>query len=205
MIYPFSMDILKNKNVVILDTESTGFSKSGHHDQPNQARMCQLAMILADGDGNVRGQFSSLVKPDGWVISDGAFNCHGISMDDCEKHGLPISIVMNMYLWFMHRADIVVAHNTPFDKRIMEIEELFQNTGGAIEANRKPWYCTQDKSKGICKIPPTPKMIKSGRTGYKTPSLAEAYMHFTGKEIENAHDAMQDAMACMAIYFALNK
>ncbi|HFO1417848.1 TPA: hypothetical protein ACHIWN_005760 [Pseudomonas aeruginosa] len=37
----------------------------------------------------------------------------------------------------------------------------------------------------------------------KLPTLAEAYKHFTGEDLVEAHRAMPDAEACARIYFAL--
>ena len=35
--------------------------------------------------------------------------------------------------------------------------------------------------------------------------LIDAYKHFTGKDLENAHTAMADAEACMEVYFSIEK
>ena len=37
----------------------------------------------------------------------------------------------------------------------------------------------------------------------KTPNLGEAYRHFTGRDLENAHSAMADVQACRDVYFAI--
>ena len=193
--------------ILFTDVETTGFAKSGRHDQPDQARMCQLALVLTDTQGNIKAQFSSLIKPDGWTITDSAYNTHGISMEDCEKYGLPISVVMHQYYWFMFKAGLAAAHNIRFEKRIFEIEEACHKdrTGENLQSavSQKRWYCTQDNSRNVCRIPPTDKMRRAKRTGFKTPSLAEAYYFFTGKVIEKAHDAMEDTIACKDIYFGL--
>lgn len=46
-------------------------------------------------------------------------------------------------------------------------------------------------------------MRAANRFHYKTPTLAEAYEHFMGKPLENAHSAMADVLGCMAVYFAM--
>lgn len=202
------MNILGHEKILFLDTETTGFAKGGPHNQNGQARICQAAFVLTDASGRVMSQYCSLVKPDQWEISEGAYGCHGISTDDCEKHGTPMSIVMRNYFWFMYNSDLVVAHNIGFDRRMFEIEEGFDadyigDKFLNVQA-MKNWYCTQKNSKNVCKIPPTQKMLMSKRNGFKTPNLQEALYNLTGKTMTDAHDALADTMACKDIFFALN-
>ena len=55
--------------------------------------------------------------------------------------------------------------------------------------------CTKESSTDVLKLP--------GKYGYKWPTLAEAYRHYTGEEIEGAHDALVDTEACLAVYRGL--
>jgi len=193
-----------NDNLLFTDTETTGFKKSGLIVE-GQARVCQIAMILTDKTGRILAQFSSYIKPNGWKIGDGAFKQHGISQEDCENYGMPQSHFMGMFLTFLQKSNLVVAHNSNFDESMMDVETAYYNDASdlSMKSPKRPWYCTQKNTVDICCVPPTEKMIAVGRTHYKTPSLAEAYHHFTGKRIEGAHDAMVDTRACMEIYFGM--
>ena len=45
-------------------------------------------------------------------------------------------------------------------------------------------------------------MKRAGFLKHKSANLGEAYEHFTGKKLENAHSAIADVQACIAVYFA---
>jgi DNA polymerase-3 subunit epsilon len=65
--------------------------------------------------------------------------------------------------------------------------------------------CTMLKAIDVVKCPPTEKMRRAGRTGFKNPNLAETYRHFFGRDFEGAHDAMADVRACRDVFFELRK
>lgn len=167
------------------DTETTGFKRHGGLIQEGQARICQSAMILTDEKGKKLGEFSTLIKPDGWVISDGAYRCNGIKMEDCYAHGIAQSAFMNTWELFVSRADFIVAHNEKFDREMMEIESAYHNYNGSY--NNKPWLCTMT----------TNTHIMGGK------GLKNCVRHYLGREPSKAHDAMGDTIDCMEIFFAM--
>jgi DNA polymerase-3 subunit epsilon len=57
-----------------------------------------------------------------------------------------------------------------------------------------------ESSRNHVAIPPTDRMAAAGFTQHKSPSLAEAYKHFTGKDLVGAHDALVDVLATIEIY-----
>jgi len=56
----------------------------------------------------------------------------------------------------------------------------------------------------VLRIPATARMSAAGfGYAFKPPRLGEAYEYFTRQPMINAHNAMVDVQACMAVYFGL--
>lgn len=178
------------------DTETTGFpKKSGGVIQPGQARVCQIALLLTDGTGRSLCEFSSLIKPEGWEVSEGAAAVHGFSTAQCDLYGLSQNGVMQLYRSLASMAGVIVAHNSDFDKQMMGIEEAYYNSGRPPEKHmtvKNEWFCTMKPNTHV--------------TGGKWPKLNEALKHFTGRDLGDfAHDAMYDVKACRDIFFAMRQ
>jgi DNA polymerase-3 subunit epsilon len=172
--------------IVFIDTESTKFIKGGGLKQEGQARVCQIALISCDGVGNILDEYSSIIKPDGWSISEGAYKVHGFTDDHCAEHGFDMKDVIQVYLGYVASATSVVAHGIHFDKQIMDIECAYQG----LENPRRSWFCTMVAN----------KHLNNG----KYASLAKCYEHYCGEPMpEGAHDAVVDAHALRKIYFAM--
>lgn len=190
---------------LFFDTETTGLpdvkapSESAH-----QPHIVQLAALLVDMDTRETIQsMDVIIRPDGWTIPDDVAAVHGITTEHAAEVGIPehLAVSMFMELW-VGRAR--VAHNESFDARIVRIALMrFQSEDTADIWKSGPAECTARLATPICALPPTEKMKAAGRFHHKTPNLGEAYRHFTGKELENAHSAMADVMACRDVYFAI--
>lgn len=198
--------------ILFFDTETTGlplFSEPSEH--PDQPHIVQLAALLVDPESRETiASMDVIVRPDGWTIPDEVAAVHGITTERAEAVGIPekLAVEMFMALWY-HRPR--VAHNEQFDARIIRIALMrFQNH--VVEEWGKPmpdiWKessaeCTARLATPICALPPTDRMKAAKRFHHKTPNLGEAYRHFTGRELENAHSAMADVLACRDVYFAI--
>ncbi len=63
-----------------------------------------------------------------------------------------------------------------------------------------------EKTRDICCLPPTDRMIAAGRLEHKAPRLAEAYEHlFDAAMPGQAHYALSDVRACAAIWLELQE
>ena len=78
-----------------------------------------------------------------------------------------------------------------------------EGTQEAWKAGKEAAECTAKLSTKILQLPPTEKMKRARRFHFKTPNLTEAYGFFTGVELENAHSAMADTLACIEVYFGV--
>lgn len=189
------------------DTETTGlplFKEPSEH--PGQPHIVQLAACLVDVD--TRQTISSMdviIRPDGWTIPDDVAAVHGITTAHALDVGVPEAMAVGMFMELHTKCDFRVAHNEQFDARILRIALMRfvgQEVADIWKAGKSE--CTALLSTPICQIPPTAKMVKAGFNKFKTANLGEAYRHFMGKELENAHSAMADVQGCMAVYFAIN-
>lgn len=182
---------------LIFDTETTGmvqFRKPP--EDATQPDLIQLGMLLVDTvDWQPRARHSTLVRlAEGVRIEPGAKEAHGISEEDCARFGVAPIVACSLFNQACMQADVIVAHNLAFDVSIMKTA-LFRIGNKPHRLDGRQLVCTKETSTDVLKLP--------GKYGYKWPTLAEAYLHYTGKTIEGAHDALVDTEACLEVFRGL--
>jgi len=181
--------------ILFFDTETTGIPAwKDPSDSEHQPHIVQLAAIVCDEDtGKVLSIMDVIVRPtDDWEIPAETTAIHGITPEIAETYGVPEHLALDMFL-NLWRGSVCVAHNSPFDQRIIRIAMSRFNKNEAMKAAWKSsdgHLCTMSQARRIM-------------GGSKPPKLSEAYEHFTGKVLEGAHSAIADARACMEIYFEM--
>lgn len=198
-------------SALIFDTETTGIPNYKLPvNAPSQPYIVQLAAILTDDDGKVVNSFDLMIKPDNWSIPTDAAAVHGINTELAEKYGLPIEVALNVFERLYRKADFLVAHNIDFDLRMLR--RYYANDGECpfLQGMVTP-FCTKQAMTEICKLPLTEKQIAAqkrnpgwtppgGWDTYKAPTQGEAYEFVTGYPLEDAHNAMNDAEACLEVW-----
>jgi DNA polymerase III epsilon subunit-like protein len=186
---------------LFIDTETTG--KALHKcppDHPDQPRIVQLAAILYDTQRKVVAEFNCLIKPEGFTIPQEATDIHGITTEQADTYGLKIGTALGVLCQFVKRAKLLVAHNAAFDCLVIHSELCrLKNADFLFLFMNCERHCTMEASTNVLRIP---SPYRAGE--FKWPKLSEAYAHFTGRELENAHDASADTKGCAAVYFAMN-
>lgn len=191
------------------DTETTGLPLFNEpSEDPRQPHLVQLAAAMVDVDSRKTvASMDVIVKPEGYEIPAEVSKIHGITTEHAAEVGVPegMAVAMLLDLWASGKR-IRVAHNEEFDARIVRIALLRHATPETAERWKAgAAQCTARLSTPILKLPPTDRMRAAGRFHHKTPNLGEAYRHFTGQELQNAHTALADVQACMAVFFAINE
>lgn len=192
---------------LFFDTETTGLPDfKAPSEADHQPHIVQLAALLVDLDTRQTIQsMDVIVRPDGWTIPDEVAAVHGISTEHAAEVGIPerMAVQMFMELWSGRNR---VAHNQQFDARILRIALMRHvDTQAADIWKEGAAECTAIMAAPICQLPPSEAQQKNTNFKRKTPTLGEAYRHFTGKELQNAHSAMADVLACRDVYFAIKE
>ncbi len=193
---------------LFFDTETQGlplFNEPSEH--PDQPHIVQLAGLLVDLDTRrTIASMDVIIRPDGWTIPDEVAAIHGITTEHAMDVGIAedLAVEMFMALW---SGRMLGGHNEAFDRRIVRIAQHRFHEHFS-DQQRDDWkackaHCTQILSTPILKLPPTAKMVAARRNHHKSANLGEAYQHFMGKPLENAHSALADARAALDVFFAI--
>jgi len=191
--------------ILFYDTETTGLPDfKAPSEAAHQPHIVQIAAAVVDAETRqVLSSLDLMIRPNGWTIPDEVSAIHGITTEMAGDIGIPEDIALSAFLEMWRGVNLRVGHNESFDARIVRIAMMRYGDLAADEWKAGKAECTARLATPICKLPQTERMLAVGRTHHKTANLTEAYSHFTGLELENAHSAMADVKACMAVYFAI--
>ena len=184
---------------IVFDTETTGLPDwKSPSEAEHQPHLVQLAAHQVDLDtGKILQSMDVIVKPDGWEIPKEVSDIHGITQEHALAVGIPEKLALEMFLALLG-GRVRIAHNTTFDNRIIRIATKRYSDEETINRWHEGKYeCTGLLSKPIM------QMLPKGKYGFKMPKLEEAYKHFTGKDLQNAHSAIADCNACLEVYLAI--
>lgn len=194
------------KPVLFYDTETSGLPLFDQpSEDPRQPHIVQVGGLLVDLDSRkVISALDVIVRPEGWTIPDEVARVHGITNEHAAAVGVAESMAVGMLMELWERAEFRVAHNEPFDARILRIGLMRHESAKHADLWKAGLAeCTAALATPILKIPPTAKMLRAGFNKFKTANLGEAFEFFTGRKLEGAHRAIVDCEACLQVYFAI--
>ena len=189
---------------LFLDTETTAAN-------PTSAEVCQFASIVTDAEGNTIDYGSHLISISG-AMPEGAYNVHHISKDFANTFGTSMAWVIAKLEAFYTKWPTmkIVGHNAKYDVTILlrylsDFEVTYRKKPteaqkaalAALRLALETPICTMLLATPVCQLP--------GKRGFKWPKLSEAYFHFLGVELADAHNAFWDTLACQKIFFKMKE
>lgn len=192
--------------IIVFDTETTGLPEGRNTsilDTEKWPYIVQISWILYDTDACQVLNMQDHIVDCGVPISEESVRIHGISKSRSERKGIPVVTAMDLFDADLQQADLAVAHNISFDKRICMVEAIRHKRKQYFtrEGVRKPEYCTMKNSKDICKIE---RNNAKGEVYYKYPTLSELHECLFGFIPRGTHDSMADVLICLRCYLVLN-
>ncbi len=202
----------KKMKVLVFDTETTGLpvdQNAALKDSSKWPYIIQLGFIVFDTETKEILEYSdSIIQLDASVhISPESIAIHKITRERSLDEGIDIRVALANLAEHMSEADIIVAHNILFDKRMLMVELfrnkmkscLYQTSGLPI-----PEYCTMKRTIELCKLPAINKKTGELYTNYKYPTLAELHTQLFCRKPRGTHNAIADVMICLRCYIMLN-
>ena len=186
------------------DTETTGLPRDRYgriEDSSNWPHVVQLSWILYDNETNRLFKSNDIIKVDDSVdITLESINVHGITRKRCNQDGIPIKTALTKFQKAMKDADVLIAHNLDFDKKLL-MAECARNKMRHEFYNNKGYYCTMKKSVDLCKIEATNS--KTGEKYFRYPRLSYLHEFLFETTPLGTHDAMVDILICFRCYYKM--
>lgn len=179
----------------VYDTETTGLpdwhAPSGGEQQPH---IVQLGTLLVDTDTReIVDSLDVIIRPNGWDIPQEVVDIHGITTERAMDEGIPEEEALERFMALHDRCAFRLGHVQSFDARIIRIAlKRYRDDVAADLWKEAPAECTAKMAKPLMSV-----------TSRRMPKLREAYEHFMGHPMPDAHSAMGDVNATLAIYWAM--
>ncbi len=174
--------------IIVFDTETSGLP-SPNLSLDQQPYICEFASIMLDYD-SIQKKLIEISRRDLLInipikMPIDSAGVHGIN-DDMLVGKPNFAAVADELLEYFRQADVAVAHNIAFDKRLIEIE--LERLGRDKNFLPDQTFDTMLESREMCNLP--------GKFGkLKSPRLKELHHFLFGESMEKAHEAMGDVEA----------
>lgn len=161
-----------DRDIVFFDVETTGLNVI-------RDRIIQIAMIKLRKNGQPPEELSMLINP-GIPISEESMAIHGIKPKDLANKPTFVQVAQKIYD-FIGNADLGGYNSNRFD--VPMLMEEFARVGLELDTSKR-------------------RLIDAQRIFYKMEprTLKAAYRLYCQKELEDAHDALADVRATVAVF-----
>ncbi len=169
----------------IFDTETTGIPKHPNAKDEVQPRVIEFGAVLANENGEIIEELSLLFNPQ-QPLEEIITKITGLTDEDLVDAPLFEDKAHDLAR-FISKADVLIAHNLPFDSTMLELD-INRCDESKVPFAGFPWPETK-----ICTV-----QEHADEWGYR-PKLTELYEHYTGEPLAQTHRAIDDVKALLVI------
>lgn len=193
--------------VLVFDTETTGLIPKNPKTLEDWPHIVQLSCIFIDLDRLDEMYVDNFIINPEVDIPKETSDIHGITNEIAKKDGIAIRDVLLRITAWLDEADVLVAHNLSFDKKIIEKELERMDYPNYFNIREYEIYDTMKEGKNLCNIV---VVNKRGHGYIKFPKLIELYKYLFKPtddclELSNAHNAIYDVLMTLRCYLEMNK
>jgi DNA polymerase III epsilon subunit-like protein len=192
--------------LLVFDTETTGLpprgAKLGVTPLKDFPHIVQLSYILYDTE-----KHSILISNDHIIrlsneieLSEESISIHRVTRDVMINRGVTMKYALELFEICARAADVLVAHNLDFDKRMLFVEARRNGIYSLPlhPSSGKEMFCTMKTSVETCRIEAVNK--RTGEKYFKYPTLSELHKHLFGILPTGVHNAFVDILVCLRCY-----
>jgi DNA polymerase III epsilon subunit-like protein len=188
--------------ILVFDTETTGLPEKRDTSilETNKwPHIVQMSWILYDVEKKTILNCQDHIINCPVDIPEESTKIHGITKACSMASGVDMRFVLDLFDVDIQIADIVVAHNISFDKRMCMVESirLHRKQYFTRDGIKRPEYCTLKQTKEFCNIE---RVSSNGFQYIKYPTLVELHNKLFGFIPSGAHDSMADVLICLRCY-----
>lgn len=168
---------------LIFDTETTGLPKHPAAKDEVQPRIIEWGGVLVDCAGKILDEYDTLVNP-GVSLPPEIVKITGITDEDLLDAPRFVEVAARVRELFAS-ADLLVAHNLPFDRGLMELE--------LARADITDWPWPEGQ---VCTVQ------EHAEEWGRRPKLLELHQEYFGEPLAQKHRALDDVYALARIAHA---
>tara|TARA_B100001559_G_scaffold37027_1_gene27783 strand:+ start:7311 stop:8519 length:1209 start_codon:yes stop_codon:yes gene_type:complete len=144
--------------------------------------MVSLALVKYTSSGREVSSYHGIAYPEDFEVK--ATEIHGITHERAKAEGRPFKELYDTFIELTRGVDILVAHNSKFDENVL-FSECYRHGLSVEPFKRLRFVCTLDMTRKVF---------------LRNMKLGVLYQKLFGKELEGAHDALNDSRGCGCAY-----
>jgi DNA polymerase III epsilon subunit-like protein len=165
---------------LLFDTETTGIPKHPSSKPEVQPRLIEFGGVLVESSGEVLEEIHCLINPEE-KLEQIITKITGLTDEDLKSRWTFPEACKSILPAFK-QADVLVAHNLPFDLTMMELE--------VERAGITDWVWPKER---ICTVQ------EHAEEWGTFPRLLHLYEHYMGHPLEQTHRALDDVYALLEV------